>query len=1783
MSSIDNRIVNMKFDNAAFEKNARTSMSTLDRLKQALSFSGVSKGVSNINSAASRVNLAPMEGAVTGVSKSFMAMSTVAITALAAITAKAMAVGASVAKSLTIQPLMTGFNEYELKMGAIQTIMAGSGESLKVVNRYLQDLNTYSDKTIYSFKDMTSNIGKFTNAGVDLKTSVAAIQGIANVAAISGANADEASRAMYNFAQSLSQGSVKLMDWKSIELANMATKEFKTQLLDSAVAAGTLKKGAGGMYTTLKGTPVTATKGFNESLTEQWLTSEALIKTLGRYSNTNTDIGKRATAAAQDVKTFSQMLDTMKESAGSGWAETWELVFGNLKESKKLWTGVNNVLGGMISASADSRNKILEDWKKLDGRKNLIAGIGNIFKALMAVIKPIRKAFSDIFPPMTGERLAELTKKFLDFTKTLKISKDTSKDLRAIFKGIFSVFSLIGTVIGSALGVIGRLFGAFSKGSGGILEVAAGFGKFLSSLTATIKSSGIINTIFTRLGDALVVVVKFVGQLADSFRALVAGKTTPFIEEMTAKFKSLGPVLAKVRSAIQKVGDFAGKLKDKFANLFSFDSGASGVESGISTVSASMGKLSDLGDQAQTVWSGAMKVLQWLGGAIKNVWDAIVPIFSGLAGKLTEYIRGMDLQEVIALINTGVFVAMYAAIRGFFKKMGNLVDSGSEMYKSIGGILDQLTGSLKTMQTSVRVGMIFKIAASLALLAAAVKVLSTIDPKALGFALGALAGMLVGLTVAMAALEKVMSKAKGLGFVTVSVGIIALSIGVLALSAAVAIFGTMDPGTIAKGMTSVGVAIGIIVAAAYGLSKSGGAGQLVIAGGAIAIMAGALLIFAGAVKLFAGIDAGEFYSGGWKIAAALGVIAITMNMMPRGTMLSSAAGLVIVAVALNIMAKALQSMAKMTVPDIAKSLGTMALALIILAAAVNAMSGALAGAAALAVVSVGLTLLAGALVKLGGLDLKSIGKGLLAILGLFLVIGASAAILAPLTPLIMGLAVAIGLLGLAVLGIGAGLFLFATGLATLAASGAAGVAVLVGSITALAGTIPIVMTQIGNGLIAIATVIRDAAPVFAQAFAAMLLGMLTAIVAAGPQLSEKFLALLDIVIATVLAAGPKLMQAGITLVMSLIGVFVKNSQKLAEEGRRFIVAFLRGLNGESPKIATAGVKMVSTFSTSVASGGNMSKLAAAARRIIVAFLDAANREIPKIAISAARTVVTFINSVASKIGGIVKAGSNLIIKFLTGLAKEMDGLVTAGTKVVVKFINGVTKNATPVINAGVNLALKVIDGIGKRMDEIADAGTKLVGRFIKAIVGAIAARAGEAARAAISVGTAIASGAAAGIGRGIAWVTNAARNLAQRAVSAMKSILKIKSPSKVFIEIGKNVTEGFVIGIDGTADSVTKSMETLLDKLNDMSKNKVKSLAARGKEAKNLFLNGMTIEKAQLQALGAQYDELTKKIDDATSALDAAIQARDDAFRSYESQYNTLPDITEETTVPGYTSAIEAEAEKTRVFLASLQQLVAMGLDDPSYENLLKKGLGAQPFIDKLIAAGPAAVEALDAATLSLSTAAKNLGFSASQELYQAGVDSARGLLDGLNSQRENVRKEMNALARIMVTAIKKALRIKSPSQEFAEIGRYSNEGLAAGLERYSILSQNAAENVAKDALKAINDTIYGIGSGVSSNMNLSPIISPVLDLTQLRRDASAIDPMLGINALNAGVSYSQASDISAQELASEGGLARSLSQTAVKEIKFEQNNYSPKTLSPSEIYRNTRNQLALAEEALKG
>lgn len=466
-TTIDQKVVEMRFDNKNFETNVATTMSTLDKFKQKLNLSGASKGLENINNASKKIDMSGLGSSVEKVQAKFSSLEVVGVTALANITNSVVNASKRMLASLTVEPIKTGFNEYELKMNSVQTIMASTGESLATVNGYLEELNKYADRTIYSFSDMTSNIGKFTNAGVKLEDAVLAIKGISNEAAVSGANADEASRAMYNFAQALSSGYVKLIDWKSIENANMATVEFKNNLIETAVELGTVVK-VGEKYqsvtTDAKGKVselFTATSMYNESLSAQWLTTDVLVNTLKDYSDETTEIGKKAYHAAQDIKTFSQMMDTLKESAQSGWAQTWEIVFGDFEEGKTLWTKIGNAIGGVIEKLSDARNTMLKGalgskWDELYGKINkvgistekfqeklktvakkhgvevdkLVKEYGSLEKAMsLGKVEGYSKIIKETIKSMLG--LSDAT------DKTTKSTEDYSEIVRRVIRGDF--------------------------------------------------------------------------------------------------------------------------------------------------------------------------------------------------------------------------------------------------------------------------------------------------------------------------------------------------------------------------------------------------------------------------------------------------------------------------------------------------------------------------------------------------------------------------------------------------------------------------------------------------------------------------------------------------------------------------------------------------------------------------------------------------------------------------------------------------------------------------------------------------------------------------------------------------------------------------------------------------------------------------------------------------------------------------------------------------------------------------------------------------------------------------------------------------------------------------------------------------------------------------------------------------------------------------------------------------------------------------------------------------
>lgn len=370
---IDQRVVEMRFDNADFEKNVGVTMSTIDKLKSKLNFTGSVKGLGDLGKAAENVNMGALAASVESVQRSFSALEVVGIGVLTNIATQALHTGTQIIKSLTLDPIFTGFDEYETKINAIQTIMsntASKGTKMEDVTRVLDELNTYADKTIYNFAEMTRNIGTFTAAGIGLEDSASAIQGIANLAAASGSNSQQASTAMYQLSQALAAGTVKLMDWNSVVNAGMGGEKFQEAL-----------KATAREYGIAVDSMIADSGSFRESLSKGWITADVLQKTLQKftvegakeYSQSMVEMGKytqeQADAliaeaqamedAATKVKTFTQLMDTMKESVQSGWAQTWELIFGNFEEAKEFFTGVSDMFGGFISSVSDARNALV--------------------------------------------------------------------------------------------------------------------------------------------------------------------------------------------------------------------------------------------------------------------------------------------------------------------------------------------------------------------------------------------------------------------------------------------------------------------------------------------------------------------------------------------------------------------------------------------------------------------------------------------------------------------------------------------------------------------------------------------------------------------------------------------------------------------------------------------------------------------------------------------------------------------------------------------------------------------------------------------------------------------------------------------------------------------------------------------------------------------------------------------------------------------------------------------------------------------------------------------------------------------------------------------------------------------------------------------------------------------------------------------------------------------------------------------------------------------------------
>lgn len=1242
--TIDERVVEMRFDNKQFESNVQTSLSTIEKLKKSLDMDGATKGLESIDSAAKKVDMSGLGSAVETVKTRFSALEIMAVTALANITNSVVNTGKQMLHSLTIEPISQGFEEYELKMGSIQTIMMSTGASLEEVNKYLQELNTYSDKTIYSFQDMTSNIGKFTNAGVGLEDAVMAIQGVSNVAAVSGANANEASRAMYNFAQALSAGYVKLIDWKSIENANMATVEFKTQLLESAVACGTLTKTADGMYKTVKGNVIDATHGFNDSLQDQWMTTEALVGTLRNYADETTEIGAKAFAAAQDVKTFTQLIDTLKEAVGSGWANTWEILFGDFEEAKELWTGLSQVIGGFIDAQADARNEMLQGWKDLGGRTKLIEALKNAFEGVQSVIKPIYEAFREIFPPTTAQQLYDITENLRKFTANLKLSDTASANLKSTFKGLFAILDIVKQAFSAIFTAIKPLFGGFGTLGDGILGFTGGIGDAIVAFDEFIKTSGA----FQKVGEGIATVIQTIMTALSTLKNKIKEKFE------SANFELFHSLLERIHERMTQVGEAAGEMK-------------SGVIVAFEVIGEALANCQFV-QLLSAVWN-----------AVKTIGSGIVKILGELGSSLAKNLGEANFSGIIDLLNGISFGAIAVGITKFVGTFRKAIEDIGSFKESFIGILDSVRGCFEAYQTQLQAGTLLKIASAIAILTASLIALSLVDSEKLNVALGAitvlfaelLASMAVfnkisgqatgvmksvtamlgiatavlilasalkkiadldakqlttgligvaGLTTMMVAAAKAMSSnsktiikgatqmvifaaaikilasvceqlakldwnqlAKGLvgvgvllaevslflrtakfsgKSITTATGIVILSAAIKVLASACKDFGEMKWEEIGKGLASIAVLLAEVTAFT---KLTGNAKHVISTGVALVAIGAAMKIFASAVKDFSGMQWDEIARGLVAMAGALAAVTIAVNFMPKN-MIAIGTGLIAVSTALLIMASALENMGGMEWNEIAKGLVALGGSLGIMAVGLRAMTGTLSGSAAMLVAASALAILTPVLSILGAMSWTAIVKGLVSLAGAFTVIGVAGAVLTPLVPTILGLSGAMALIGVAVLGLGAGLLAAGTGLSAiavgftaLAAAGTAGATAVVASltviITGIADLIPAIVAKIGEAIVEFCKVIANSAGEIGNA------------------VKEVVLTLVDVLIECV----PAIADGALKLIAGVLEALVQYTPQIVDSLFQFLIGVLEGIARNLPGLIQAAIDVLMAF------------------------------------------------------------------------------------------------------------------------------------------------------------------------------------------------------------------------------------------------------------------------------------------------------------------------------------------------------------------------------------------------------------------------------------------------------------------------------------------------------------------------------------------------------------------------------------------------------------------------------
>lgn len=1039
---VDERVVEMRFNNALFESKVQQTMRSLAALNEKLMFKGAEKGFEKVSDSSEKVKFNALLNALDNLSQKFSAVEVIGVTALMRITNQAVDAGERLVKALSLDPIISGFQEYETQINAVQTILANTsskGTTLDQVNAALDELNHYADLTIYNFTEMTRNIGTFTAAGVDLNTSVSAIKGIANLAAVSGSTSQQASTAMYQLSQALASGTVKLQDWNSVVNAGMGGQVFQDALKETArvhgIAIDSMIKKEG---------------SFRETLSKGWLTSSILTETLQKFTgdlNEETlksigytdeqikkimEMGKTANDAATKVKTFSQLKDTLTEALQSGWTQTWQTIIGDFEEAKELFTRFSDVFSDLINKSSEARNTVLAGGLNT-GWQQLSTALGDSADFYSQMLEKVMLANGSISQKQIDDAGS--------FVKALQQGGVSAEQLQNGLKESYKQLSVLGALSDDALKAkkldpaqVRSLAKSFEevnqKVADGSLDLDI-YSKKIGELSGREHLIESIWNVFEALEKVVEPVARAWQKIFSPITADQIYNIAKSIDEFTAKLSisdetadkiertfsgifavlnvwknvllTVGKVLGEVFNAVSplaggflsitaSLGDCLVEMANAVNNSKTFKTTLDGIHWIIGKVSEGMqtfaGVLTDVSNNVSVVFDPLKTLGEWFENFISFItpklkWlaDKIGEIFEELGSGASGAFGNLNGNALWGFANAGMIAGLIAGIKGFLEAFK---DIGSTVKDTIGGVaelLNKLGEAVTAWKNNKNAETLKTISTAVAILAGSLVVLSMVKPERLAASTGAMIALFAELLVALAIYDEIAKKTKKVGKGTSSM--VVMAAGVLILTSALKKISEIESEKLLTSVIALGAVMAELVAAQVAISKwaKDGAKHAM----SMLAMAAAVRVLAEAVEQLADLGWDGIEKGLIAVAGLLAEVAAFSGLSNFGGLTAGkAVGILILAAALSVLEKSVSAFSKMPVDELQNGIGVLGAILgeiAVFSMLSNQAEHVLSTATALTILSGGLLILSNALANLGGMTLGQIGVALAAMAG----------------------------------------------------------------------------------------------------------------------------------------------------------------------------------------------------------------------------------------------------------------------------------------------------------------------------------------------------------------------------------------------------------------------------------------------------------------------------------------------------------------------------------------------------------------------------------------------------------------------------------------------------------------------------------------------------------------------------------------------------------------------------------------------------------------------------------